>query len=73
MSDNITLDPVDVLGAIQRRTVDMAQYLQRPPMAIDCGAIQGQLYAISQLVGSLQQMQQQVEGAQNGEAQPAPN
>lgn len=73
MSDDpIQLSPSDVVGAIQRRTSELAMHLNNHPDNIDCHGVQGQLVAMSKLVSALADMQQGARdsaGANGAEAQ----
>lgn len=73
--DTIPLTPSDLVGAMQRRLVELHSYLTHPPHAISVDGCKDHLAPVWTMLDKLAEMQaaiqaQTAHSAQNGEARP---
>ena len=66
MSDNnVALTPSDVVGAIQRRLLELGQYLNMPSLAINTDEVRVHLEGAIDLVDALRGMQMSIQAQQS--------
>jgi hypothetical protein len=73
MSDqkNITFNPSDVLGAVQRALTELHTYIAQPPQGVDVRACRAHLAHVFELLDVLETQQASMaasQGGENGEA-----
>ena len=68
---NLTLNPSDIVGAIQRSLIEAHSYLGQPALSLDCNLLRQHLARAFEMLDVLESQQATIaasQGGENGEA-----